>query len=182
MNTSLRFIFKILIANLVALQIVHAHAPSKPAKCKDVVGIREMQDFRNDGTEFINYTKTPLYSAQSDETFFHYFAVNKALQRKLSPVVEIKILNNSKGVIKSFKYDKWADHTHFRDLSYAKVNFQTVIHQHLSEPFDIYINLDKVERAKIPISTIPYSAEISIQGDDGKSLCKFGFAYGSNFH
>lgn len=182
MNKYFIFIFKALLLNLTVLQIAYAHAPSKPAKCKDVMGIREMQDFKNDGSEFINYTKTPLYSAQSDETFFHYFAVNKALQRKLSPVVEIKILNNSNKVINSFKFDKWVDHSHFRELAYAKFNFQKFIHKNLNEPFDIYINLDKAERAKISLNTIPYSAEISVLGDDGKSICQFNYAYGANFH
>lgn len=172
----------LLVINFASLQLAQAHAPSKPAKCADVVGIREMQDFKNDGTEFINYTKTPLYSSQSDETFFQYFAINRSLQRQVNPTIEIKILNNAKKVINSFKYDKWEDHNHFRDLSYAKFNFQSIMRKNLSEPFDVYVNLDKAERAKISINTIPYSAQISVITDGGKTMCSFDYAYGANFH
>lgn len=179
---SLYLIIKVLIFSSIHFQLAHAHAPSRPAQCKEIVGIREMQDFKADGTEFVNFTKTPLYSAQSDETFFHFFAMSKALERKLSPVVKIDILNSRKAVIKSFKFDKWEEHSNYRELSYAKFNFQKLIKANLAHPFDVYINLEKPERDKIPLAGVPYSAQIEIVDSHGKVLCNYNYAYGANYH
>lgn len=178
----LTLLYKILFFSLIATQIAYAHAPSRPAQCKGIFGIREMQDFRNDGTEYINYTKTPLYSSQNDETFFQYFAMNKSVQRQLDPVVNISILNHKKGVIKTYSFNKWADHQNFKDMAYAKFNFQQFIRANLSGPFDVYINLNKEERAKISLDDLPYSADISITDEQGKVLCSYSYAYASNYH
>lgn len=178
---SLNIFYKILILNLIGLNFSLAQQPSK-AQCKDVFGIQEMQDFRNDGSEFISYTKTPLYSSQNDEMFFHYFAINKSTLRKLNPTLSIDILSNSKKVIKNFKFDKWGDHQHFKDLSYLKFNFQKLVRSNLSGPFDVYINLNKEERAKVSLDAVPYSAHITMRDEHGKEICSFDYAYAANYH
>lgn len=159
-----------------------AHSETKPAQCPEVVGIKEMQDFRNDGSEYIRYSKTPVYTSQSDETFFHHFAIKKGYQKQHSPELTVSILNHKKNKIKSYKFSKWADHSEFKDLAYLKMNFQDFMKAALSGPFDVYINLNKSERDKISLNTVPYSAAIEIKRQDGKSLCKFEYQYGNTYH
>lgn len=164
---------------LLFINLPAANANSEISKCKDTQGLKVVTDYTPEGKPFIKKILSPLYTAQSDESYITHIVVNDSKFKKENVEVLIDLLNSDKKSIKKFILKSWMTDKDLPNLKITKINFSKFLKSKLADPYDKYANLDQTLKSNQKKSEIPSDAKISIRNKNQKPFCVFEYKYGS---
>lgn len=170
--------FFIITFTLFITQISLGHGGSETVDCPGVQGLKVVNDFTPEDKAFVSKTLTVLYTSKSDDGFMTHIVVDDRFFAKSTPEILIDILNSNKASIKKYRLNQWVTD---KDLPYkriSKMNFLNFMKAKLSEPYDIYANMNEAQKAQVNPAKVPHDAKVLIRAGT-KTLCSFTYKYGS---
>ena len=158
--------------------LVAAHGSSEPVKCDGVKGLRVVTDYTPEGKAFVNKTLTDLYTSKSDDGYMTHIVVDESKFANSTPEIRVDILNSEKVSLKKYRFKQWITDRSLPNKRISKVNFLKFVTAKISEPYDVYANLNESQKSKTKFAKIPSDAKVTItSGTD--TICAFDFKYGS---
>jgi hypothetical protein len=174
--TNFNFIIFTLIIFISQLSL--ADGGSETIDCPGVQGLKIASDFNPEGKAFISKTLTVLYTSKSDDGFMTHIVVDERFFANTTPEILIDIMNSDKESIKKYRLNQWTTDKALPYKRISKVNFLNFMKTKLSEPYDIYANMNEAQKAQINPAKVPHDAKVLIKSGS-KALCYFVYKYGS---